>query len=941
MTRYLVLALVLALAAVAETVSVAAAERGPLPDLPRLVVTRAVAPPKIDGKLDDVAWQRAGTREAGRATGFTVLGGGGQAAPVATTVLAAFDDEALYFAFHCVEPDLASLRRAANGDGAAVWGDDHVEVFLSPNPVQGYLHLSVSAGGCKAAESAASERWNITWHGAPKAQLQAPSWQAAASVGVQEWKAEARIPLAGFAAGIHPGAQWRANFCRVRFAAGATENSAWSYVPGKLFADPQRFGMLLFVSSTSSRPVRRAPTWVPEPPVIVPQPVSLSWGEGAFRPDAKTRIVIGAESHRIGARMLAGDLAGRFGLKAPVLVSQRTPDGDAIVISAPGGGRGLAEAANRGASDRAPESYSLRVTPRLITIAGADDRGAFYGVQTLRQMLQADGAGRPLARTCEIEDHPSMAWRGWHMSSPAAADLGFYREVVDLLALLKYNTIVWEVDAELRYPSHPDIAAPDAPSAAQLAALVAYAKERHFEVIPQLATFSHFDYVLTRPEYKHLAESEKTTRGFQSLFNYCPSNPETYALVFDLMDDLIAAFKPRFFHIGHDEASFDDIGVCARCKGTDPWVLWQQDINKLHAHLAEKGVRTMMWGDQFLDGHNGGAPNYTVRATDMVPKDIIICDWHYNANHDYAATLQYFAQHGFKTLGCPWFDLDNVYDLAGGVAREHALGFLGTTWSGVRDDVTRLPHIPAAWVVGAENAWSSDKPKLDAITYAPIAVFNQLWRRSDQRPARQFELVDIAAYGNQSIRDSQQRDGWMGEGPSADLRALPAGAQWVGDYPVLVLPHATASAASCVMVSDKSEDGARYPHAVRGMTLGRRASALIFLHACAVPPRRNRELYDPQGINPGEIGHYVVHYADGKEQVIPLVYQGTIADFNSQLGFVQAQGLWRGRTAGGALATVGVLRWENPRPQVAIVLLDLISADAAVRPALLAVTLEK
>lgn len=191
----------------------------------------------------------------------------------------------------------------------------------------------------------------------------------------------------------------------------------------------------------------------------------------------------------------------------------------------------------------------------------------------------------PFVRCALIRDEPALKWRGWHMSSPRAADIPACRQLVETLALLKYNTIVWEVDGDLQYEKHPDIAPAGAPTKAQLRELVDFAKTRRFEVIPQLATFAHFGYVLQRPAYRQLAESQKSTKGFESLFNYCPSNPDVYPLVFDLMSDLVDVFQPRYFHIGHDEASFDDIGVCERCKGTDPWVLWAQDVNKLDAWI--------------------------------------------------------------------------------------------------------------------------------------------------------------------------------------------------------------------------------------------------------------------------------------------------------------------------------------------------------------------
>ena len=48
--------------------------------------------------------------------------------------------------------------------------------------------------------------------------------------------------------------------------------------------------------------------------------------------------------------------------------------------------------------------------------------------------------------------------------------------------------------------------------------------------------------------------------------------------------------------------------VCERCKGRNPWDVWAEDIIKLDAWVKERGMRTIMWGDQFLEEHTGGAP---------------------------------------------------------------------------------------------------------------------------------------------------------------------------------------------------------------------------------------------------------------------------------------------------------------------------------------------
>ena len=55
------------------------------------------------------------------------------------------------------------------------------------------------------------------------------------------------------------------------------------------------------------------------------------------------------------------------------------------------------------------EGYLLTVTPNGVTISGADERGAFYGLQTLRQLLEQYPAELPLLT---ISDYPALPHRG-------------------------------------------------------------------------------------------------------------------------------------------------------------------------------------------------------------------------------------------------------------------------------------------------------------------------------------------------------------------------------------------------------------------------------------------------------------------------------------------------------------------------------------------------
>ena len=102
-----------------------------------------------------------------------------------------------------------------------------------------------------------------------------------------------------------------------------------------------------------------------------------------------------------------------------------------------------------------------------------------------------------------------------------------------------------------------------------------------------------------------------------------------------------------------------------------------------------------MWGDRFLDGNVTGlgkweaAVNATEPAIRMVPKDIVICDWHYDSA---VPTAAHFALEGFPVISSPWrrprvalSELGQVRQMRTSSPPEtaaRALGVLQTTWIG-------------------------------------------------------------------------------------------------------------------------------------------------------------------------------------------------------------------------------------------------------------------
>lgn len=138
---------------------------------------RAEAAPKIDGVLDDACWQTASAVKHFSAPNRNW----GPRKPVEAKVC--FDDTALYIAVICGEPDPAKIKAERKVDGASIWRDDCVELFLTPGGSGEYCQFVANTLGAREYLHAGKE---LTTYG----------WTVKATVGRKNWIAEFKIPPA-------------------------------------------------------------------------------------------------------------------------------------------------------------------------------------------------------------------------------------------------------------------------------------------------------------------------------------------------------------------------------------------------------------------------------------------------------------------------------------------------------------------------------------------------------------------------------------------------------------------------------------------------------------------------------------------------------------------------------------------------------------------------
>ena len=312
------------------------------------------------------------------------------------------------------------------------------------------------------------------------------------------------------------------------------------------------------------------------------------------------------------------------------------------------------------------EAYAVEVLENAVTLYGATDRALTFAVSTVK-MLFHDGK----FETLFLYDYPDKSVRGYRVFTPGRQNFDDFKRMVDFLVLYKFNTVIIEVGGAMEYARHPEVNVqwvkfceemhrspyetdrvehktyPWTKNAihadngggsfitkAELKELVAYCKRRGLEVIPEVPSLSHCDYIVQA----HPELNERVEDAYPD--HYCPSNPASYELLFDLQDEIIEVFEPKFMNIGHDEAY--TMCCCPRCKGKNPVDLYIADIEKINNHLNALGIRAMMWCEKTYEVRLpngwpiGGVGNMMVdiprllECADRIPANVILLDWYWS-----------------------------------------------------------------------------------------------------------------------------------------------------------------------------------------------------------------------------------------------------------------------------------------------------------------------
>ena len=695
----------------------------------------------------------------------------------------------------------------------------------------------------------------------------------------------------------------------------------------------------------------------PYPVWPIPREADVA-GKRLVLSDAAIVVPDGPERERFPGRLLSQIIADEFMVAIPV-VAGRAPDGKTPILVGEVSNALISSAVAGKISpdDPGPDGYYVKVTDDSALIAGCDYRGTLYGVSTFVQLLHRWTKKSVAARQAVIRDWPFLPVRWVHVYIPGHEDIPFFKRYLrDFLLRYKFNGLILEVGAGMRLDSHPEIntgwartvkewyaygesiqkfneGIPLGPANRFLASchfgvgggnciekdelrdIAAFASGLGLEIIPEIQSLSHAYYIACAR--RDVAEEPDADWPD----SYCPSNPESYKILFDVMDEYIDVLKPGRVHIGHDE--YRSGAFCPRCKGKDSGKLYAEDVLRIHAHLKEKGIETWMWGDHFVDWHNrfgrGWSEGTVVRyekpdtsaARDIVAaatKDIRIANWSGERGDE-----------TFKKLGWKFilgnFNGTRETDWPARVKRSGLLGAEVSSWCAADEFELAKLNIPQA-AFSANLLWSTHYPENET-AFEEIALLLPRVRAglaarppvSSQASPMRFETLDIRPAANSAPKAHD----W-------DLSGVRAGEAYYNGLPYRIIAPSANGGKSCVLVSRmKSEIPMEVPLPITG-----RWASLVFIQSATGKGRDTIHAGD-QTHFPREsselLGFYEIRYADGLGAAHEIRCDETVAAWDA--GFAAPLYFTRAISAGvlpdGRKAVLFASEWTNPRPDVPIV----------------------
>jgi len=352
------------------------------------------------------------------------------------------------------------------------------------------------------------------------------------------------------------------------------------------------------------------------------------------------------------------------------------------------------------------DGYELWIEANSIEICAESNAGAFYAIQTIRQIFKSERIP-----CLYIKDKPDFEYRGFYhdITRGKIANIETLKWLVEQMAYYKLNSLQLYVEHTFEFKECEELNSKTGYiTKEEIRELDAFCKEHFIDFIPSLSCFGHMFEILQQDKQKHLCVLKDYTadnnfwKDRMRHHTIDPREPGSIELIKSLIDQYAENFSSDAFNIGCDETF--DLEAC-----DNENKLYIEFVMKIINHVMRKGKKVMMWADILL--------KHPETIKKLPGENIYYLNWNYlpDAKEDAAIELKKL---GKPQILCPatWsfsrlcervdWEEPNISRMAEYGKRNGAVGILNTNW-GDRGNPASLELAMYGMVLGAEKSWSA------------------------------------------------------------------------------------------------------------------------------------------------------------------------------------------------------------------------------------------
>lgn len=407
------------------------------------------------------------------------------------------------------------------------------------------------------------------------------------------------------------------------------------------------------------------------------------------------------------------------------------------------------------------EAYSLYISKSGVKIHASSYKGAFYALQSLRQLFESDIKNKKRL-TCQCltieNDCPKYSWRGLSLDeSRHFFGKETVKKLLDFMAMYKLNVFHWHLTDDQgfrieskKYPLLTEIGSKRYGSQLknwkctemdksvhegfytqeEIKEIVSYAKKRCINILPEVDFPAHSAAVIA--SYNNLACREISCQVHNFFGDYIPrlngiydsnrtlclGKEKVYRFAYDLIDEVSELFPFEYFHIGGDEAPINEWKKCPACQEKIKEEHLKNEValqgyftNKLNEHLKSKGKTLIGWNE--------------VLKAQLLDRDVVAQYWTPQRDKNVTTHIKNGGKIIMSCHSAFYFDMPhtqtkikNTYNfnpLKHNVPKKYlpnVLGVEGENWTEWTDSEEQLFYkLSCRTLALSENAWSDDMVK--------------------------------------------------------------------------------------------------------------------------------------------------------------------------------------------------------------------------------------